>query len=702
VHGLRPRLTALPEGKRRPVLILLGLTGVGIVAHLALVSSGLGAGETQPLVNDWLYNSVLIAAASACLWRGAAVSAERPAWLAFGTGLGLWAAGDLYWTLEISGRESIPYPSAADALYLAGYVALYAGITLLVRARVRSFATSMWLDGAIGALAAAALGTAVLQRALTGLTEGGTAEAVTNLAYPLGDLLLLSFVIGALAMVGSVAGRRDWILIAAGLFAAGIADAIFLYAEATGSYTEGTPIDSLWLVSAGLIALAAWVGARAPHVRAERGRSLVLPSLFAIVAVALQVYDLTRPLNELSAGLATATLVVVVVRLFVAFAENARLLGRVGREAATDALTGLGNRRQLLADLSEALDGGRPPDGASAFAIFDLDGFKAYNDSYGHGAGDLLLSRLGRNLAAAVRPFGSAYRLGGDEFCVLVSGSEVKLDSILAAATAALSERGKGFSITCSQGSVKIPHETREPSEALRLADRRMYSEKGRRLGSAGRQTTDVLTRVLREREPELGEHLQGVAALAGELGRRLALTSEELDVLHRAAELHDIGKMAIPDEILHKPGSLTEEEWNLLRTHTLVGERILQAAPAMGPVAKVVRWTHERWDGEGYPDGLAGEEIPLGARIIFVCDAFDAMTSERAYRAPVSVDEAVEELRRNAGTQFDPMVVELLCEMLEESRSLARAGRSPSGDGSRDGARRIAGVALHTARLAD
>jgi diguanylate cyclase (GGDEF)-like protein len=645
-----------------------------------MVGSGVGGAGAQPFVNDWLYNAVFIAAAAACLWRGAAVPVERPAWLAFGTGLGLWAAGDVYWTVEISGLESIPYPSAADALYLAGYVALYAGITLLVRARVRSFATSMWLDGAIGALAVAALATALLQPALTGLTKGGTAEAVTNLAYPLGDLLLLSFVIGALAMVGSAAGRRDWIMIAGGLLATGIADAIFLYAEATSSYTEGTLVDSLWLVSAGLIAMAAWMGARDPPAKADRGRSLFFPSLFAIVAVALQVYDLTRPLNELSAGLAAATLIVVVVRLFVAFAENARLLGRVGREAATDALTGLGNRRRLLTDLTEALDGERTQAGTSAFAIFDLDGFKAYNDSYGHGAGDLLLSRLGRNLAAAVRPFGSAYRLGGDEFCVLVSGSDAKLDSILAAAAAALSEKGEGFAISCSQGSVRIPHETREPSEALRLADRRMYAEKGSRLGSAGQQTTDVLMGVLREREPKLGEHLQGVAALAVEIGRRLALTSDELDVLHRAAELHDIGKMAIPDEVLHKPGSLTDEEWNLLRTHTLVGERILEAAPAMGPVAKVVRWTHERWDGQGYPDGLAGEEIPLGARIIFACDAFEAMTSERDYGAPVSMEEAAEELRRNAGAQFDPMVVEHLCVMLGESRSLVRARGSASG----------------------
>jgi two-component system, cell cycle response regulator len=189
---------------------------------------------------------------------------------------------------------------------------------------------------------------------------------------------------------------------------------------------------------------------------------------------------------------------------------------------------------------------------------------------------------------------------------------------------------------------------------------------------------------VLREREPELGEHLQGVAKLAVELGRRIALTAEELDTLGRAAELHDIGKMAIPDEILHKPGPLNDHEWALLRTHTMVGERILEAAPAMGPVARLVRWTHERWDGRGYPDGLRGEDVPLGARIIFVCDAFDAMTSERPYKSKIGVEAALDELRRNAGTQFDPMVVELLCEVVSDELAVAASddsGLEPRGE---------------------
>jgi two-component system, cell cycle response regulator len=141
-------------------------------------------------------------------------------------------------------------------------------------------------------------------------------------------------------------------------------------------------------------------------------------------------------------------------------------------------------------------------------------------------------------------------------------------------------------------------------------------------------------------------------------------LASQALDEVVRAAELHDLGKMAIPDEILQKPGPLDQEEWAFVRRHPLVGERILSVAPALLPVARIVRGTHEHWDGSGYPDGVAGEQIPLGARIIAVCEAFAAMTSPRPYRPARSVDAALEELRACAGSQFDPAVVAAFCQL--------------------------------------
>ena len=185
-----------------------------------------------------------------------------------------------------------------------------------------------------------------------------------------------------------------------------------------------------------------------------------------------------------------------------------------------------------------------------------------------------------------------------------------------------------------------------------------MYAAKEARPSSAGLQTRTVLLKVLSEREPDLLEHSTDVMALARGVARRLGLPIEERDVVARAAELHDIGKMAIPDAILNKPGPLDDREWRFMRRHTIIGEDILNVAPALQPVAALVRASHERWDGKGYPDGTAGDAIPQGARIVAVCDAFSAMVQDRPYQAGLSVSEAVNEIERCAGTNFDPAVV--------------------------------------------
>ena len=173
-------------------------------------------------------------------------------------------------------------------------------------------------------------------------------------------------------------------------------------------------------------------------------------------------------------------------------------------------------------------------------------------------------------------------------------------------------------------------------------------------------QIHDVLLALLRERQPRLYHHLRQVGRLAVMVGRRLEMDEEQLEQLRQAAELHDVGKAGIADSILNKPGLLNEEEWDLMRRHTIIGERVLSVAPAMKRVATLVRSSQERWDGSGYPDGLVGEAIPLGARVIFVCDAFDAMISDRPHAEARSLDDAMSELHRGSGEQFDPKVVEV------------------------------------------
>ena len=247
-------------------------------------------------------------------------------------------------------------------------------------------------------------------------------------------------------------------------------------------------------------------------------------------------------------------------------------------------------------------------------------------------------------------------------------------------ATAALSEYGEGFSITASCGSVLLPTEAEDAAEALRMADQRMYARKNLdSRASAGRQSTDVLLRVLSERSPDLGIHLSEVTALAHAVATKVDLPEDQLAPLLQAASLHDVGKSAIPDEILNKPGPLNDEELGFMRRHTVIGERILGGAPALANAAKLVRSSHERFDGGGYPDGIRGDEIPLGARIIAVCDAYDAMTSHRPYRATMSIEAALSELCGCAGAQFDPAVVDAFRSVLAEREHLPRLVATPT-----------------------
>ena len=345
--------------------------------------------------------------------------------------------------------------------------------------------------------------------------------------------------------------------------------------------------------------------------------------------------------------------------------------------AETDSLTGLGNRRSLMSRLGAQVPSAsveRP----LLLALYDLDGFKLYNDTFGHPAGDALLRRLAENLARDVGGDGAVFRMGGDEFCVIAPADRAENALRIAQKGAeALRERGDGFAVEASFGTVLLPLDAETHEEALRLADQRMYAQKSFSRTSASRQATDALTRVLAERDAELGQHGSSVGDLAEATALRMAVSREEAEEIRRAGVLHDIGKIAIPDSILSKAGTLTEDEWAFVVTHTLVGERIVGAAPALGGVAKLVRSSHEAWDGSGYPDGLVGAESPLGARIVAVCDAFEAMISERPYRPARTVEEALAELRRCAGSQFDPSVVANFCAIVA-ARPARRSAATP------------------------
>jgi two-component system, cell cycle response regulator len=363
------------------------------------------------------------------------------------------------------------------------------------------------------------------------------------------------------------------------------------------------------------------------------------------------------------------TLVGAIVAIAAAFGRSSRVLARSHNDALTDTLTGLGNRRRLLEDLGDLLASGEPSR-SRLLVVLDLDGFKAYNDSFGHPAGDVLLARLGRELELAARESGgTAYRPGGDEFCALVVNRRDGRRRLRAAVGEALWAGAR--QVTASYGEVVLPLEADSPERALQLADRRLYADKSQRRRQAeAREVREALTEALSGRYAD-GAH-GGVADLAGKVARTMGLQGEALELVVRAAELHDVGKAAVPEAILENPDRLDDVEQALLRHHTLVGERILSSARPLGPVATIVRAGDERFDGTGHPDGLKGDEIPLGARIVAACDFFSNLTEPEPLGRGMSAEVALDELHHEAGGRFDPEVVGALAALAPVPESLA------------------------------
>jgi len=344
----------------------------------------------------------------------------------------------------------------------------------------------------------------------------------------------------------------------------------------------------------------------------------------------------------------------------------------------SDPITGLGTldrlRNQLDIEAARARRHSRP----LSVAVLDIDDFRATCAKHGHAAGDEVLRTVANVLVAETRVHDISCRGAGDEFVVLMpetdlDGATACLERMLG--TLEATPVGAAQSVSLSGGIAAYDRST-SPQAALGAAY--VALDHSRKLGghrvTAGSQPDEItpeanerhdavsaLAVTLGERDRYTGDHSEEVLKLVEDVARGLCLDDDEVDRIKAAALLHDIGKVAISDDILNKPSQLTSDEWKLMKDHTVIGERILRAIPGLGTVARIVRHEHERWDGAGYPDGLAGEDIPIGSRIILACDAYHAMTSDRPYRTAMTHAEAVAELSRNVSTQFDPQVVEVL-----------------------------------------
>jgi diguanylate cyclase (GGDEF)-like protein len=357
--------------------------------------------------------------------------------------------------------------------------------------------------------------------------------------------------------------------------------------------------------------------------------------------------------------------------------RNAEAFERVQHIARTDALTGVLNHGAMQLRVREEIARARRDKAPLGVVILDLDDFKQVNDTRGHAAGDELLRRVATLLQAELRPYDQVARYGGDEFVLLLPGSDE-------ATTAAVAERCRdaiggqcSIGVAAWQDGLDADGLLEQADRALMLAKR---TGKGRvavanpeverelallqsRSGSPA--AVQALAAAIEERDNYTHEHSERVVHLSRGVAMILGLQADDVEKIAHAALLHDVGKLAMPPELLDKRGPLSPEEWEIMTEHPIAGERILMRTKDLAGLAPIVRHEHEHFDGTGYPDGLAGHRIPVGSRIILACDAYMAMTSPRPYREALPPAAAVAELRANAGRKFDPDIVDALLDLL-------------------------------------
>ncbi|HET9456940.1 MAG TPA: diguanylate cyclase [Candidatus Limnocylindrales bacterium] len=379
--------------------------------------------------------------------------------------------------------------------------------------------------------------------------------------------------------------------------------------------------------------------------------------------------------------------------------------------ATTDKLTGVPNRRALLLELFNEVERANRYERPLSVAFVDIDHFKAVNDTYGHAVGDIVLQGVAQALKGNLRATDMVGRYGGEEFMLILTETDVeegavlteKLRTIVARQRFAV-EGNPALSVTISIGIAGGIGSRLSTEALLRDADAAMYSAKslGRNqtyvfaepdedarvprapISAAGRAraveigraardaATATLTSVIAPLPHYRGQPSALIATIVTAMARNLALPDAEVDRIRIAALLHDVGKVAVPQEILEKPAALTSAEWRTVVQHPRIGQVILEQAAARKDAVPSILHHHERYSGHGYPFGLRGNDIPLGARIVAIADAYDAMTHDRPYKRAMSHDSAIAELRRHAGTQFDPQLVTLFCDLF------ARVAPSP------------------------
>jgi diguanylate cyclase (GGDEF)-like protein len=717
MEGTRPNTPELTRSAR----------GAAALAFLVLVYLSAAAFGWLPggRGTAFAFLVVISAATAYSAWRASrrceGSRGMRSFWMLLALAQVMYSLGSLVYMVHDLVPGPRPYPSAADALYLGFYPLMVWALVRVPTARTaHGQLPRLLLDCATIAIGGGAIIWYFVLGPTTQAVGGPLLATVVSITYPVADLVLLAGL--ALVLLRGVPAAERGPLAVFGLGVAMFiaADILYSHAALNGSFTTASAVNIAYALACAVFGVAA--GLQRPIARDESDSALVdgspgwsvswLPYLGIACGFALLLYaERSQPFFPDLSLVISAILLAAVVATRQHLAQ--RSLVHVQRElqgandqlaalATSDPLTGIPNHRAINTYLEGELERARRYSRPFALVFMDIDHFKALNDSFGHTTGDAALKEFTFVVSGCLRSVDIVGRWGGEEFVAIVP--EMSRSDALEAAErirATVAQHAfisvPGAHITCSIGVAHYPTDATELSPLLELADGAMYAAKhlgrnqvmaasaeaaaslgapsergGARGGDALIGVVEALAALVDARDQYAETRSSNVASTSVRLATALGCDPAEAHAIGLAARLHDVGKVAIADAILNKPGRLTPDEWELMRHHPGVGADVIRRIPSLRGVAPIVEGHHERWDGGGYPRNLAGERIPIGARILAVADAYSAMVSTRPYREALDHDSAMAELRRCAGTQFDPEVVDAFEALVEGERALS------------------------------
>ena len=421
---------------------------------------------------------------------------------------------------------------------------------------------------------------------------------------------------------------------------------------------------------------------------------------FFELSILIPLYTQTKELNYLvGCSLRILTVTVAVIVSILSYRQDVQKK-KLERHAITDELTDAYNQRQFRILLDNEIENAKKNNTSLGLIMMDIDNFSMYNDLYGHECGDSILKATSTILKSIVKENGHVCRYGGDEFAIIFPNTDIEKLEMIAYNILHKFEKVRSdyFSeklsekVTLSIGLSEYPNRSSSKSELISQSDMALYHAKNlgrgkvhlyqdiisqirKNLSSDNQQLIGAfkgLLSTISAKDKYTHAHSERVSSYAVMIGKAMDLSLDEITVLEYAGLLHDIGKIEIPKSLLNKNESLTEDEQLIIRQHPIYSENILEPLEDIDNLIDYVRHHHEKFDGSGYPDGLVGEEISLGARILCVADSFDAMVSERPYCKRKTTEEALTELKKHAGTQFDPKIVDIFCSIMETSYKIA------------------------------